>query len=335
MTLLNRIIKKLMKAYLDLKFVWLKIILGDKFKSGKDINIKNTTRIEVYDKKGELIINDGFSIGYNSELYVWNNRMVIGTNTSINDNCKIYGNVTIGSNCLFASNIYMSSGSHTFLSNKHLPIKAQDRLGTVDKPILIEDDCWFGFGVVIMAGVYIGKGAIIGSNSVVTKDIYPYTINAGVPSKVIGKRIDFKDSFNEINCFNEEHYPYFYRGINYKQFEDHNSIKDGLEVINKTAVFLLSKSVLTKIKLSGFSNKIINFEIALNNSSYIKRTTSKGYFEIIVDTSEISKLDDFVKIPKKIKDEFNIVIIKTASKSKQNNLKENNWKIRSVGLYDN
>ncbi|MGC3973859.1 MAG: DapH/DapD/GlmU-related protein [Nitrospira sp.] len=53
---------------------------------------------------------------------------------------------------------------------------------------MIEDDAWIGFGAVIMAGVQIGRGAIIGAGSVVTKSVPAYEIHAGVPAKKIGER---------------------------------------------------------------------------------------------------------------------------------------------------
>lgn len=54
--------------------------------------------------------------------------------------------------------------------------------------IIIGNDVWIGYEAVIMAGVTIGDGAIIGTRAVVTKDVPPYTIVAGVPAKPIRKR---------------------------------------------------------------------------------------------------------------------------------------------------
>lgn len=62
-------------------------------------------------------------------------------------------------------------------------------------PIFIDDYVWIGVGAIVLQGVKIGKGAVIAAGSVVTKDIEPYSIVAGVPAKVIGKRnpdLDYK-----------------------------------------------------------------------------------------------------------------------------------------------
>ncbi|MDY2949120.1 MAG: CatB-related O-acetyltransferase, partial [Lachnospiraceae bacterium] len=54
--------------------------------------------------------------------------------------------------------------------------------------ILVDDDVWIGYGVVVMSGVHIGQGAVIAAGAVVTKDVPPYSIVGGVPAKVIKYR---------------------------------------------------------------------------------------------------------------------------------------------------
>ncbi|KHD37475.1 acetyltransferase [Clostridium acetobutylicum] len=56
--------------------------------------------------------------------------------------------------------------------------------------IVIGNDVWIGYDAVIMSGVKIGDGAIIGARAVVTKDVPPYTVVAGVPARAIKKRFD-------------------------------------------------------------------------------------------------------------------------------------------------
>ena len=54
--------------------------------------------------------------------------------------------------------------------------------------VIIEDYVWIASRVTVLPGVTIGRGAVVAANSVVTKNILPMTINAGIPAKVIGER---------------------------------------------------------------------------------------------------------------------------------------------------
>lgn len=54
--------------------------------------------------------------------------------------------------------------------------------------IIIEQDCWIGFGAIIVTGVKVGRGSIVAAGSVVLKDVEPYSIVAGNPAKVVSRR---------------------------------------------------------------------------------------------------------------------------------------------------
>lgn len=65
------------------------------------------------------------------------------------------------------------------------PVK--DCKGTISRPITIEDDVLIGTKTIVLKGVTIGRGSIIGSGSVVTRDVPAYSIAAGNPCKIIRK----------------------------------------------------------------------------------------------------------------------------------------------------
>lgn len=58
-------------------------------------------------------------------------------------------------------------------------------------PVVIESDAWIGEGACIMPGVRIGRGAVIGANAVVTRDVAPHSIVAGTPARLI-KQVDLE-----------------------------------------------------------------------------------------------------------------------------------------------
>ncbi len=74
--------------------------------------------------------------------------------------------------------------------NPSTPIVKQ---GFYGNPISIEDDVWIGAKAVILPGVKIGRGAIVGANAVVTKNVKPYTIVGGIPAKIIKNRFNKKE----------------------------------------------------------------------------------------------------------------------------------------------
>jgi acetyltransferase-like isoleucine patch superfamily enzyme len=61
--------------------------------------------------------------------------------------------------------------------------------GVIRKNIVVEDDCWIAANSIILAGITIGKGSVIAAGSVVTKDVPPYSVFAGIPAKLIQSRI--------------------------------------------------------------------------------------------------------------------------------------------------
>lgn len=90
--------------------------------------------------------------------------------------------IRIGDNVAFGPNVTLCAADH--------PIHPESRVGEVSfpitrEPITIEDNVWVGAGTTILKGVRIGQGSVIGAHSVVTTNIPPMVVAAGVPCKVI------------------------------------------------------------------------------------------------------------------------------------------------------
>jgi len=116
----------------------------------------------------------------------------VGDGTTLQRRSTINGTVRLGRGCIVAPNVFISSGTHPFRIEPHLPIRQQERLpdqhGT-DRPIWIQDDCWLGVNAVICPGVVVGKGSVVGANAVVTEDVPPYSVAVGVPARLAGCRL--------------------------------------------------------------------------------------------------------------------------------------------------
>ena len=108
----------------------------------------------------------------------------------IGPRCIIYPKVKIGKYSMLANEVQIIGGDHVY-NNPNLPIIFSGR--ETIKSTEIGDDCWIGARCTILVGVKIGNGAIVAAGSVVTKDIEPYTINAGIPAKKIKMRFTEKD----------------------------------------------------------------------------------------------------------------------------------------------
>jgi acetyltransferase-like isoleucine patch superfamily enzyme len=189
----------------------------------------------------------------------------IGDRTSLQDRCILLGNVVIGANCIFSYNIYASSGRHQHDLVSYFPIKYQDRnvsLGKYqaekgDRPITIGDDCFVGINVVIMPGVTIGNGAVIGSNSVVVRNVKPYTVVAGSPAKDVKSRLDFLPP-RLIDSSIDAHYPYFYNGFEIGENFKYTRHSNGGFICMRNFTIALelceAKSIHLEVEPSDFSN---------------------------------------------------------------------------------
>lgn|SRR5262245_56639938 len=126
----------------------------------------NRTRKQIFQRSGIRIADDA----------------VVNTGAIFMDNYEdlitIGARVSIAPNVLFVADMWPNNSrltEVTYVAN-HLCRKG---------PIVIEDDAWIGAGVVILPGVKIGRAAIVGAGAVVTRDVAPMRISAGVPAREV------------------------------------------------------------------------------------------------------------------------------------------------------
>ena len=137
-----------------------------------------------------VLANEGrIEIGHNSTICRFTivqsvgGKVSIGNNTTIGDFCNLYGQggLEIGNNVMIASCVQIVPNQHTF-DEPELPICEQPNIAF---GVRIDNDCWIGTNVVILDGVTIGRGAVVGAGSVVTRNVPAYSITVGIPSKVL------------------------------------------------------------------------------------------------------------------------------------------------------
>ncbi len=111
-------------------------------------------------------------------------RVRIGTGTFLNLGVMVASLelVEIGDHCMLANGCYVTDSSHRF-DDPDRPVPWQ---GFTSKgPTRIGDNVWCGVNVVVTSGVTVGERCVIGANSVVTSDIPPFSVAAGVPARVL------------------------------------------------------------------------------------------------------------------------------------------------------
>jgi acetyltransferase-like isoleucine patch superfamily enzyme len=93
--------------------------------------------------------------------------------------------VTIGDNVMIAPHVVIAAGNHDYLQTE----KPMRFAGNLSKgPIVIEDNVWIGANVTITDGVRIGRDAVIGANSVVTRDVGAFDVVGGMAARVLFNR---------------------------------------------------------------------------------------------------------------------------------------------------
>lgn len=110
--------------------------------------------------------------------------LIVGNNFSSTSRCRITcaHKITIGNHVLLAPEVFITDHNHGMTPSSIDDYASQPLLvGSV----VIEDNVWIGQRACILPGVTIGKFSIIGANSVVTKDIPPYSLAVGAPARVI------------------------------------------------------------------------------------------------------------------------------------------------------
>lgn len=162
---------------------------------GSRLKLGNLSKINLAENS---YLGDGVSligkveVGANCEIHdgvilrSFDGEITIGNNSSLNPYCVLYGNggINIGNNVRIATHTVFSAQNHVF-SDCNVPIVEQ---GTSQLGISVEDDVWIGAQCTILDGVTIGEGSVVAAGAVVTKNVEPYSIVAGVPAKLIGRR---------------------------------------------------------------------------------------------------------------------------------------------------
>ena len=124
-----------------------------------------------------LTVSEGWGVKYSP-------KVEIGDNVYIGFRCHIIAcnHIKIGNRTVLADNVYITDNFHGF---EDIAKGVMEQPLRVPGPVIIEDEVWIGERVCIMPNVTIGRHSVIGANSVVTKNIPPYSVAVGSPAVVM------------------------------------------------------------------------------------------------------------------------------------------------------
>jgi len=159
-------------------------------------------RVIIYqDDKDEGSVELGERVHIYGETFIQTGSrgsLKIGDNSHIHPRCQInayMSNIYIGSEVQIAPNCAFYPYNHGIAPGKLIQEQPIESKGD----IVIEDDAWLGFGVIVLDDVHIGKGAVVGAGSVVSKNIPDGAIAVGNPARVVKMRVDLLETEKPID----------------------------------------------------------------------------------------------------------------------------------------
>ena len=137
-------------------------------------------------RKGRIELGRWSWLGHGTKIRCHEGVVSIGAKTVLGQECTIsaYQHVSIGRECVIADRVMMIDFDHN-VAEVERPIRLQ---GIYKRDVRIGHNVWIGYGACFLRGVTIGDNAIVGTSSVVTKDVPANAVVGGVPARVLRMR---------------------------------------------------------------------------------------------------------------------------------------------------
>lgn len=153
---------------------------------GKFIKLRGAKYVDIANRVtlGQGLVLEAFD-KYRDECF--KPTIKIGNDVNIGDfsHLSCINGIVIKDNVRMGRKVFITDNAHGASDRSLLDMRPNLRPLASKGPVVVEENVWIGEMVSIMPGVTIGRGAIVGANAVVTKDVPPYSLVAGNPAKVI------------------------------------------------------------------------------------------------------------------------------------------------------
>jgi acetyltransferase-like isoleucine patch superfamily enzyme len=136
--------------------------------------------------RGRIAFGRFVWLGHGTKIRCHEGTVEIGHKTVLGQECTIsaYERVRIGEQCVNADRAMFIDFDHGVVEVER-PIRGQ---GIYTRAVEVGSNVWIGYGACILRGVHVGDNAIVGTNSVVTKDVPANAVVAGIPARIIRMR---------------------------------------------------------------------------------------------------------------------------------------------------
>jgi acetyltransferase-like isoleucine patch superfamily enzyme len=172
-------------AYLIVRFGWLKLRFRGRLVTDGLCFVCPGVKLEI-GPGAKIHLGRWSWLGHGTKIRAHEGEVRIGAKSVLGQECTIsaFQHVSIGRECIVADRVMLIDFDHGVVEVER-PIRHQ---GIYKRDVRVGCNCWIGYGVCVLRGVTVGDNAILGTSSVVTKDVPDNAVVAGVPARVIRMR---------------------------------------------------------------------------------------------------------------------------------------------------
>ena len=172
-------------ARLALRWAWLKLRWRGRLQTDGLCFVGPGVKLEI--ERGAVLRLGRWSwLGHGTKIRVHEGEVVIGAKTVLGQECTIsaFQHVEIGRECIIADRVMLIDFDHGVVEVER-PVRLQ---GIYKRDVNVGNNCWIGYGACILRGVTVGDNAVIGTSTVVTRDVPDNAVVAGAPARLLRMR---------------------------------------------------------------------------------------------------------------------------------------------------
>jgi acetyltransferase-like isoleucine patch superfamily enzyme len=172
-------------AELGARWLWLRLRYRGRLRTDGICFICPGVKLEI-GRGATLSVGRWAWIGHGSKIRVHEGEVSIGAKTVMGQECTVsaFQHVSIGRECIVADRVMLIDFDHG-VTEVERPIRLQ---GIYKRDVRVGHNVWIGYGACILRGVSVGENAIVGTSTVVTRDVAPNAVVGGAPARVIRMR---------------------------------------------------------------------------------------------------------------------------------------------------